>query len=218
MTGKRVFTWQGDTATVSWDRELCIHVAECTRARGGLFEAGREPWCELEGTSDERVREVVSRCPSGALAARFADAAEAERPPPENTVTLVDGGPLYLHGELDIEGAGEEAPGLATRAALCRCGHSRNKPFCDNSHLKAAFDDHGAVGEEGEPLAERGGPLAVRLRKDGPLRLQGNLTIRAASGRIAWQGTATALCRCGHSGNKPFCDGSHRREGWTEED
>ena len=217
MSKRRVVTWQNETATVTWDEALCIHVGECTRAKGALFEMGRKPWCELDGASDEHVREVVGRCPSGALAASFADPATNETPPEGNTVTVSDGGPLYFHGELDIEGAPERAPALRTRAALCRCGLSANKPYCDNSHLKSDFRDHGAVGDAGKPLEEEGGALAIEIKKSGPIRVGGNLTIRAASGRSAWQGTATALCRCGLSGNRPFCDGTHRKEGWSDE-
>ena len=217
MAKEKVFTWRGEGVTVSWDRELCIHVGECVRAKGKLFEAGRDPWCEPDGIETAQVREVVARCPSGALAARFDEDAENEEAPPTNTVTVVDRGPLYFHGDLAIDGAPERAPALAVRAALCRCGRSGNKPYCDNSHLKSDFDDHGAVGDAGKALEEEGGPLAVEVKKDGPLRVSGNLSIRASSGRLAWQGKATALCRCGLSGNKPFCDGTHRREDWTDE-
>lgn len=216
MGKERVFTWTNDTATVTWDEDLCIHVGECTRAKGELFEMGRKPWCSLEGASDEHVRDVVARCPSGSLAASFADPATNETAPAENTVTVADGGPLYFRGALDIDGAPERAPALAHRAALCRCGLSGNKPYCDGSHRNGDFDDAGAVGDAGKPLEERGGTLAIEIRKDGPIRVGGNLTIVAGTGRVAWQGTATALCRCGLSGNKPFCDGSHRREGWTD--
>jgi CDGSH-type Zn-finger protein len=52
---------------------------------------------------------------------------------------------------------------------------------------------------------------------NGPLLLSGNFTIAAASGRRAWRGTKAALCRCGHSNNKPFCDGSHKRVGFQAE-
>jgi len=217
MSKQRVVTWQSETATVTWDEDLCIHVGECTRAKGTLFESGRKPWCELDGVDDAHVREVVARCPSGALAASFSDPSATASPSAENTVTVADGGPLYVDGALAIEGAPERAPALGHRAALCRCGLSSNKPYCDNSHLKSDFRDHGAVGDAGAPLEVTGGILTIEVKKDGPLRVSGNLTIRAGSGRAAWQGTGTALCRCGLSANKPFCDGSHRKAGWSDE-
>ena len=105
-------------------------------------------------------------------------------------------------------------PGVRYRAALCRCGASKNKPFCDNSHAEIGFEDAGAVGEPGPGLAGQGGALSVRAMPDGPLKLQGNCTIKAGSGRVAWEGTGVALCRCGASANKPFCDGSHRAAGF----
>ena len=244
MADERIHRWRRDGVTVSWDRSLCIHVGECIRAGGDLFEMGRRPWCKLDDHDEARVREVVARCPSGALAVDVERAGDGgrggaggsngdgrrdgvdarggsdEAPPPANTVTVVDGGPLYFHGELVFGDAIDaDSPGLARRAALCRCGRSGNKPWCDGSHAKAGFDEHGAVGDGrgATAPAETGGPLAIDVVRDGPLRVGGNLTIRAASGREAWRGTATALCRCGLSNDKPFCDGSHRREGWTED-
>jgi len=101
------------------------------------------------------------------------------------------------------------------RAALCRCGQSNNKPFCDNSHLKAGFEDFGAVGETGDENQVQGGRLSVRFIKNGPMMLSGNFAIIAASGRYAWHGKQAALCRCGQSKNKPFCDGSHKATGFT---
>lgn len=216
MAKQRVITFQSDTATVTWDQDLCIHITECSRAKNDLFVTGRDPWCDANGVDDDVVRDVISRCPSGALAVTFTDAAE-ETAPPENTVTVAYNGPLYVHGDLDIEGAPARAPALDKRAALCRCGRSKNKPYCDNSHLDSNFKDYGAVGDAGKPLEEVGGKLTIEFKKDGPIRITGNLTINAASGRQAWQGTGTALCRCGMSGNKPFCDGSHRKNGWSDE-
>ena len=96
-------------------------------------------------------------------------------------------------------------------------GQSNNKPFCDNSHERAGFRDSGAVGEIGSNAAETGGPLTIRPTPNGPLLLKGNFAIVSSSGRRAWQGKQAALCRCGGSKNKPFCDGSHKRNGFTSE-
>lgn len=126
-------------------------------------------------------------------------------------------GPIYFSGELDIAGAPQDMPGVRFRAALCRCGQSANKPFCDNSHLNADFEDFGSVGERGPGLEAKGGRLSVKPLPNGPLMVEGNLTIHAGSGRTAWRGTRAALCRCGASGNKPFCDGSHTKAGFSSD-
>jgi len=204
----------GEQVDVTWDGELCIHVGECGRAKGELFVGGRQPWCQPDAVSADEVVDVVERCPSGALYYERKDGA-GEKPAEENTAVVSVNGPLFLRGELEIEGAPEDAPGLAFRAALCRCGASKNKPFCDNSHQGAGFADYGAVGERGEPLAGSGGALKVKPAKDGPLLVKGRLTIINGSGRRAWTGMNVALCRCGASENKPFCDGRHKKVGFS---
>jgi len=211
MAKKTNFQYPGETATVFWNRRLCIHVGECGRAKGELFVGGRDPWCQPDLTSNEEVAEVINRCPTGALTVDFAEGARAEQPEPVNTVNVAYNGPLFVRGRLTIEDAPADAPGLALRAALCRCGKSRNKPFCDNSHEKEGFSDYGAVGETGTDKPGTGGELTIKPIEDGPLMFSGDLTIRNSSGREAWNGDRVALCRCGESANKPFCDGTHKR-------
>jgi CDGSH-type Zn-finger protein len=188
-------------------------VAECGQAKGELFVAGRKPWCDPDVTTPEQVREVCERCPSGALT--YTDKSGAsEQPPGHNTAMISSNGPLYLRGDLEIEGTPPDMPGLRFRAALCRCGASRNKPFCDGSHESTGFKDYGAVGDRGNGSGVRGGRLAVKVLENGPLLVSGNFTLLAGSGREAWSGNNAALCRCGASRNKPFCDGSHNAIGF----
>ena len=213
MSNKTV-QYDGERTDVRWDGKLCIHVGECGRAKGDLFVGGRKPWCEPDLVTDKEVAEVVERCPTGALTCHGKDGSLRETPSAENTIHVAHNGPLFAKGDLDIDGAPAGAPGLAFRAALCRCGHSKNKPFCDNSHTGAEFKDSGAVGEIGPGLEETGGKLTVSPLTDGPLLVKGNASITAGSGRVAWQGTQVALCRCGASDNKPFCDGSHKKVGF----
>ena len=217
MAKKTIFQYPGKNATVSWNRRLCIHIGECGRAEGELFVGGRDPWCQPDLTTNEDVADVVSRCPTGALTVEFADGSGKEQPEPVNTVNVAYSGPLFIRGRLAIEDAPADAEGLTFRAALCRCGKSRNKPFCDNSHETAGFFDYGAVGETGTGDSGAGGELTIKPIKDGPLMLNGNLTIRNSSGRDAWHGNRVALCRCGQSANKPFCDGAHKRMGFKSD-
>jgi CDGSH-type Zn-finger protein/uncharacterized Fe-S cluster protein YjdI len=213
----KAFDYPGERATVTWHGRLCIHIGECGRAKGNLFVTGRKPWCQPDVSSDEEIEDVVSRCPTGALSTAFEDAPRPEVADAENSVHVAYNGPLFARGDLEIECAPEGVPGLKFRAALCRCGKSKNKPFCDNSHDEAGFRDYGAVGDPGNPECESGGPLKVSLAKDGPLLVNGNLTINGSSGRSSWKGSRTALCRCGASNNKPFCDGAHKKIGFTSD-
>jgi CDGSH-type Zn-finger protein/uncharacterized Fe-S cluster protein YjdI len=213
MSDNKIFEFPGTAIDVRWDGRLCIHIAECGNAAGDLFEAGRDPWCIPEKCAKDEVREIVERCPSGALTYHDKEGGP-ETAPAENNLMVVYNGPLYASGDLDLKGAPRDMAGVRYRAALCRCGQSKNKPFCDNSHLQAGFEDYGSVGAQGPGLSETGGKLSIKPVDDGPLVLAGNLTIRAGSGRVAWQGTQAALCRCGASQNKPFCDGSHKAAGF----
>jgi CDGSH-type Zn-finger protein/uncharacterized Fe-S cluster protein YjdI len=214
MTDKQIVNYPGKQADVRWDGRLCLHVAECGRARNDLFVAGRKPWCQPDCVSVPEVVDVVERCPSGALTYAIHGGGRAETAAAENTVAIGVNGPLFARGALRIAGAPADMPGLRFRAALCRCGRSKSKPFCDNSHEATGFRDYGAVGETGPGAPARGGPLEITPSPDGTLLLAGNVALIAGSGRAAWRGDSVALCRCGASNNKPFCDGSHTRIGF----
>ncbi len=205
--------YEGKEATVTWDKRLCLHVGECGRADNALFTAKRDPWCAPDEATIAEVEDVCQRCPTGALAYTRADG-EGERAADVNRIIVSNNGPLYVTGELDIEGAAEDMPGVRFRAALCRCGASKNKPFCDNSHEKSGFVDRGAVGQSRSLDGPASGPLAIKLAPKGPLLLRGAVEILASTGRVAWAGEKAALCRCGESKNKPFCDGSHNDVGF----
>lgn len=217
MSDNKTTTYKGNNIDVQWDGRLCIHIGECGYSEGELFVGGRDPWCQPDLVADDNVKDVVKRCPSGALTYNDKSQGDNEKPASCNTVQVSYNGPLYIQGELHIENAPQDMPGVSYRAALCRCGQSGNKPFCDNSHLKAGFEDYAAVGETGSGLDAEGGKLTIKSVPNGPLLLSGNFAIVAGSGRSAWRGTQAALCRCGHSKNKPFCDGSHKDAGFKAE-
>ena len=123
---------------------------------------------------------------------------------------MLENGPLAVVADLQIDG---QEP--MTRATLCRCGASENKPYCDGSHKEAGFTETGELAtEESEPLEVRNGPLKITSFPDGPLGFAGNVEIIAGTGRTLNRTTKGALCRCGASQNKPYCDGSHTAAGF----
>ncbi len=217
MSDKKIFHYPGAKTDVHWDGRLCIHVGECGRATNELFVGGRQPWCQPDLVDSDDVAEVVSRCPTGALTYDRKDGGPEESVEAENVVSVMYNGPLYVRGDLEVDGAAADMSGVRFRAALCRCGKSKNKPFCDNSHEAAGFKDYGAVGDSGDGFDAPGGTLKIAKAPNGPLLLSGNFTLVAASGRQGWKGTKAALCRCGHSKNKPFCDGAHKEAGFEAE-
>ena len=218
MAKKKVLRFEGEEADVLWDGRLCMHMEECWRDKSDLFELGRRPFGQPDLVSTDYILEVAKRCPSGAIVFRPHGDVDAETAEPVNTVRVASDGPLYFTGELVIEGSEEDMDSVAFRAALCRCGLSKNKPFCDASHVEGGFKDTGAVGQTGQSPDEVGGVLSVNTAKDGPLLVNGNFTIQSGAGRPTWSGTKAALCRCGQSKNKPFCDGSHRDADFVSDD
>lgn len=218
MADEKTINYSGDENDVSWRGSLCIHIGECGRAKGDLFVGGRQPWCQPDLATGDEVKEVILRCPTGALSVTDKSGKNPETASLENTAHVAYNGPLFVRGDLDIEGASTDVPGLKFRAALCRCGQSKNKPYCDNSHEVAKFKDFGAIGDSGDANVEQGGSLKVRIAKNGPLLVNGNLSMSSASGRRSWHGTQAALCRCGASENKPFCDGSHVKAKFNDDE
>ena len=210
--------YDGEKINVEWDGRLCIHIGECGYSEGELFVGGRDPWCKPDLASVDHVADVVKRCPTGAITFESNDDSVIESADSENTVTVSYQGPYFIRGDLEIDGASEDMPGVKFRAALCRCGASKSKPFCDNSHEEIAFKDYGAIGEKGEALESTSGKLSITQVKDGPIMLKGNVVLKTGSGRVAWSGNKVALCRCGASKNKPFCDGSHNAAGFKSEE
>ena len=184
-----------------------------------VFDTSRKPWVDADAASATAIMGVIERCPSGALKYQFGNGTKSERAAKANSVAVASDGPLHVRGEIAIvRGSDGATVAKDTRVALCRCGQSANKPFCDRSHAKIGFSDLGVVAAPAaaKPADAPHGPgLQITLRHNGPLRLDGELQIFDGGGRLAWQGQEAALCRCGASKNKPFCDGSHREAGFV---
>lgn len=200
--------YPGKEVDVLYDRKRCIHAAECGRGLKAVFDGQKTPWIDPDQAPAETVVRVVNRCPTGALKIHRPDGSPAETIPAQNTVTVSPDGPLYGWGEIVVEDGASAL--VQTRVALCRCGASANKPYCDGKHSKVGFHDAGAIASDPAPEETLpSGCLTVKPLKDGPLECTGTIFLRSASGREAYVGTSTYLCRCGASANKPFCDGAH---------
>ena len=60
-------TYENDEIIVYWDSDLCIHVAECLKGNGEVFNVNNRPWVDLSKASAEEIARVIDLCPSGAL-------------------------------------------------------------------------------------------------------------------------------------------------------
>lgn len=141
---RKLQTYSSDEITVTFDPNLCIHSAICLRTLPAVFDVRRKRWVRPENASADEVAAAVERCPSGALrwrsqaAAAQAEAAGEAAEAPRTFILASRDGPLLVEGAFALyDEEGEPIP-AAGRAALCRCGGSRNKPFCDGSHRERA--------------------------------------------------------------------------------
>ena len=220
--GDRVHAFEAPGITVTWSRRRCIHAADCVMNLPTVFEPGRRPWVDATQASADAVARVVARCPTGSLHFERSDGGTPEPLPVANTVLVSRNGPTYLRGDLELVDERGEVRLRDTRVALCRCGLSQNKPLCDNAHRDAGFREPGAIAAaDAEARIEDPGADGTRLRAvvraNGPIELLGPFAIASADKQTLLSGTRTKLCRCGQSGAKPFCDGTHKRIGFESD-
>jgi len=142
----RLDTYERDdkTLTIYDNRSICAHAGHCTdKLLNRVFFHGKEPWCDPNGADIEEIKRVIRMCPSGALTyaegdkeapqtTKFFDRPEIEIEP--NMFYKVKGG-FEVQGANKLQGQGED------HAALCRCGQSQNKPYCNGNHYYCQFRD-----------------------------------------------------------------------------
>ena len=131
---------------------------------------------------------------------------------PRNVVRVQRDGPYVATGRFVL--LTPSGPRERETLVLCRCGLSRNKPFCDGAHVRGGFSDPAMLGPDPAADIVGDGPVIITVRPNGPLRCDGPLAVEDLAGRQARSQT-TVLCRCGGSATKPYCDGSHKRNGFT---
>lgn len=205
-----IHRYDGEQLVVHYDAQRCQHARACVSGSSAAFDPDRRPWVDPDALPPRLVARIIERCPTGALWYTGRRGGPVEKPPPYTRVRLVADGPLYLHGPLTLDPAHRRGPD--TRVALCRCGASKNKPLCDGSHTGVGFRDPGLLDGESIHPPEPGACKVVAI-PNGPLMLRGWVEIRGvgAEGDQRRVHDQVALCRCGASKNKPYCDGSHNK-------
>ena len=200
-----------DELTIHYNVRQCIHARKCVLGHPEVFDTDAKPWIQPEHGSTEEIVAVIEACPSGALTYERKEG-PGEALPKVNTVRLWENGPVEVHGDLTVNGE------KRTRALLCRCGKTANPPFCNNAHRKG-FSAPGLVpfsDNDDEDIADRTGPVQITAFDNGPYEVKGRFEVVGSDGSRIARMTEAYFCRCGASGNKPFCDGSHKRLGFTK--
>jgi CDGSH-type Zn-finger protein/uncharacterized Fe-S cluster protein YjdI len=211
-TEKGVDYIEGRDLTLIYEGKKCIHSRFCVTWGPKVFIANVQgPWINPDAMSTEALTEIAHVCVSGAIRYKRKDGQADEQAPPVNLVSVREGGPYAIKADIRLDGA----PAGNYRYTLCRCGASKNKPFCDGSHHEVNFQASGEPPTgKADMLPVRDGPLEVTPLMDGPLQVRGNMEIISGTGRVVARMESARLCRCGGSNTKPFCDGTHEKIGF----
>jgi uncharacterized Fe-S cluster protein YjdI len=155
--------YKNDDITVYWKPSACIHASYCYRELIEVFDPSRRPWVDMNGSSTERIIEVVNLCPTEALVWKWnddkknesvdndqlnhvkfrrpelMDAVEAKSEEHPVSVKVMVDGPLVLKGNFKLVYDGKEKAIQEGIISICRCGVSDHQPFCDGRHRKISF-------------------------------------------------------------------------------
>ena len=136
--------------SVFWKRDLCIHSANCLIGLPGVFDMRKKPWIDMAASSTEEIIKTVDTCPSRALTYLKA---RKQKPSAVRKgrkklkkfarIEILKDGPMLVKGNFTLLDPGKKRIKLppAGIAALCRCGASAKKHFCDGTHKKTGFRD-----------------------------------------------------------------------------
>jgi len=155
--------YKSDDITVYWKPSACIHASYCYRELIEVFDPGRRPWVDMNGSTTERIIEVVNLCPTEALSWKWNDeeknnSVESDqlnhikfrRPELLNSketdfqqesvsVKIMADGPVVLKGNFTLIYNGNKKEFHDSMISICRCGASDHLPFCDGQHRKIGF-------------------------------------------------------------------------------
>ena len=140
--------YTNNEVTVVWKPKVCIHSTICWKGLIEVFNPRERPWIKMDGATTEKIIEQVRQCPSGALSYYLNAEALADEPADKviaesaniMKVEVTPNGPYLIKTEcLIVHSDGRQEIKTGT-VALCRCGASNNKPYCDGSHRKMGFE------------------------------------------------------------------------------
>jgi CDGSH-type Zn-finger protein len=133
-------SYAGKGITIFDNRGICAHAGYCTDGLKAVFRMREEPWIDPDGAAVREIVETIRKCPSGALSYAI-DGVEAAPPERAPMVTVTDNGPYAITGGIELPGVKFGEGASTEHYTLCRCGASKNKPFCDGSHWDVNFRD-----------------------------------------------------------------------------
>ena len=130
----------GKHITIHDNRSVCAHAGVCTDRLSSVFRMKEKPVIDPDGAQAMEIITTIKACPSGALSYSVDDV-EYRDQQREPMVTVVDDGPYAVTGRIELLDQSYADGASREHFTLCRCGGSKNKPFCDGSHWAIGFKD-----------------------------------------------------------------------------
>jgi len=132
--------YEGKILTIHDNRGVCSHRGYCTDNAPQVFRMKTEPWIDPDGLDADEAANVIETCPSGALS-YTRDGVLHKDYDRKLKITVSKDGPYDVVGGPEFIDAEGNKPESKEHCALCRCGHSKNKPFCSGQHWYVEFKD-----------------------------------------------------------------------------
>jgi len=138
--GEKTITYKNEEITVFWKPEICIHAAECVGGSPTVFDPKKKPWVNVDGANADEIMATIDLCPSKALSYSGKKTSIESSDGTVLDFTVLKDGPLLVNGQFRVKDADGKIIKEGNKAALCRCGASSNKPFCDGRHKDIGFE------------------------------------------------------------------------------
>lgn len=139
-TEDKVTSYEGKEITIINNPLLCSVAEHCHKELDSVFNEHNNPWIDPDGDTLERIKTLIEQCPSGALSYSLNGHPQSVSDR-EAIIIIEKNGPLRITGSIELKDANWGQGASQEHYTLCRCGASKNKPFCDGSHLSINFDD-----------------------------------------------------------------------------
>jgi CDGSH-type Zn-finger protein/ferredoxin len=132
--------YPGKSVSINFNRSICAGAANCVHGLPSVFKSDNsDHWIFPNNDSNKNIAEAVARCPSGALSYSVNEKVVID-PPTDVRMSIAKDGPYHVQA-IALEITATEAHLNGGKYSLCRCGHSKNKPFCDYSHAEQHWTD-----------------------------------------------------------------------------
>lgn len=136
----KVKDYKGKYITIHFNMGACAHAESCVKSASSVFRIDKRPWIYPDAADPEEIEKIIRSCPSGALSYSRDGVLYEDYPRPPEIIVCKDS--FYkVVGNIELEEPDGSVPQSKEHYTLCRCGASKNKPFCDGTHWKIKFKD-----------------------------------------------------------------------------